>query len=303
MDRKHKKRLIIIIIIAVIITLSLVIVAITLGNTNNDDVIKTNSVSYIYDDTAYIPEPTDSSVEVPDDVYWEPMIGAYVSNELKYNPETKAFEEILDETIPITAAEDYRQLDWWENEFNEKDEIHMAIKLMIDNWVSTHNSMETILEQEAFQKYILPLGAEALDDLLYLAIDKNIFNKMSLSAVGVIGEINCTFWFELGVYDVVAVDDYYYHHEVWKVNFIDLMTELKHQNIDRENIGKYGVFILPYLKDVYKTESEWVDGLVTSKFNIESIAGFKTASSTKRFFAKNRNTLNMLSEVIGKYGN
>lgn len=301
MERKHKKRLII--IIAVVITLSLVTVAIALGNTDKDDVIKINSVSYIYDDTAYIPEPTDSSVEVPDDVYWEPMIGAYVSNELKYNPETKTFEEVLDGAIPKTAAEDYRQMAWWENEFNEKDEMHMAIKLMIDNWVSTQNSMETIIEQESFQKYILPLGADALDDLLYLAIDKNIFNRMSLSAIGVVGEINCTFWYELGVYDVVAVDDYYYHHEVWKVNFADLMTELKHQNIDRENIGKYGVFILPYLKDVYKTESEWVDGLVTSKFNIESIAGFKTASSTKRFFVKNRNTLNMLSEVIGKYGN
>ncbi len=177
----------------------------------------------------------------------------------------------------------------------------MAIKLMWDNWVPSEK-MYTIIEQEAFQNHVIPLGANAINEFLELAVDKNIFNKICLSAIGVIGQINCTEWHTLGV-DSVAMDDNDQHHKMWKVNFTELMAELKEGNINIETAEKFGVFILPYLRETYDENEELVNSIVEGKFNQESETALLTALTTQRFFKKNKETIDMFEVVIEKYGN
>ena len=295
----YKKRIILIIVVT--LTAISFTVALAAGYfSKKEKVIKENSLTYIYDEGVYIPEPENKDIVIPDDVYWEPMIGCYVSNELKYNPETRTFEEVLDEVPEQLPGEDLREAYWWENGFDRNNDVHMSIKNMYDNWVYSEK-MQTILDQEAFQEYIIPLGAAGIDELLVLSIDENIFNKVSLSAIGVIGGINCTDWASLGI-DSVAMDDNPYHHEIWKINFKTLMKDINNKEIDIYAIDKYGLFILPYLRSTYEENKETVYQIIKNKFNINSKMGLITNETTEGFFNKNEDVINMIEDVVKKYG-
>ncbi len=301
MRNKNSKKLVILIVIMLFTVFSIVTaIAVGLDNTtkkNNDE--QTNSLAYIYDESVNILEPIDKAAEIPENIYWEPMLGCYVSKELEYNPKTRSFEEVLGNVDPKILEDENREIYWWENEFDENNEAHMAIKLMKENWVSTEK-MQSIVDQESFQIHIVPLGIDAIDEFLVMAIDKNIFNKTCLSAIGVIGQVNCTEWESLGI-DSVSMDDNTYHHELWKRNFYEIMAELNSKNVDIDDIDKYGVFILPYLSESYAKDTDFINGIISLKFNIKSITGLKTALTTQRFFEKNSGVILMLEEVIEKY--
>ncbi len=80
MKNKKSKRLIILIFV-VLLTAASITAAIAVDYlAKEDNEMRTNSLSYVYDENVYIPEPMDKSVEVPDDVYWEPKLGCYVSD-------------------------------------------------------------------------------------------------------------------------------------------------------------------------------------------------------------------------------
>lgn len=296
-----KKRLIVLLIVSIVTIISVSAAVAVSNHRETDEVKQTNSLAFIYDEGVYIPEPDNKDIEVPNDVYWEPMIGCYVSDELIYNPKTRRFEEVLDNVDPSELGEIHRELDWWENEFNKNNEIHIAMRLMWDNWAPSEK-MYTIIEQDSFQNHIVPLGINAIDNFLEFAIDKNIFNMVSLSAVGVIGQINCTEWHKYGV-DSVAMDDNKQHHELWKANFTELMSDLKAGIIDIESEEKYGVFILPHLRDTYDENKEMVNSIIKSKFNIKSNTSLETATTTSRFFDKNEEEIDLLEDMINKYGN
>ncbi len=191
---------------------------------------------------------------------------------------------------------------WFEQEYNENNALHKGIVLMKENYISTHRSDLSIVTQPSFSRFLLPAGVEYLDEMIEMAVDRRLFSAETMSAIGIIANV-------LFIEDVayltdypMSVDDGEGLQQLWIQGFSDMMKELHSLNIDINRMDQYGVFVLPYIRDNYDTDPEYFGSYINTRFNKETFAGFKTAASAKSFFRKNKQTINMLEEIIDKYG-
>lgn len=247
-----KRKLCIILSAVTVIFCAFTVVLLTKGKADGDST-HGNTLQNVYDESVSIPEPPENKGKVPAHIRWEPMLGCYIRNDVKYDPNTKSFI-VPDEGLLSTADPDNENIridDWMAKNKNTKDKFLTSL-------VAYETKKETVLtdssryfpdKDDSVMKGIVPLGIPYLNDMMDMVMNQKLFDIPLTYAIGQITGTNCQ---PTGMF----YDGYEQTHDQWRSNMKDLLGSVEKAVKSGEDLDKYGLLILPFLDQIDKTRAQ-----------------------------------------------
>lgn len=265
----------------------------------------TNSISYIYDESVYIPEPPRTR-EVPSYQIWEPMLGAYISEDLYYDKESRTFRD-KHETMAVENyenSEPYRLDKWLEKNKNSNKPLHKAI-MAWQKYRSEHPSLCSfydIKSDPGFIDNIEALGLEYVPEMLEMVTKDNVWNFPLLTAV------ECITGVEGCLPEGWLLDDEESKHEMWKESFKKYMTDAKEMVKNDKDVEKLGLFALPYIaEEIENGDTKHLDKMASIVSKHEKVSkdklSKKDAKAWKDWIKNNEKKITIIKEISEKYKN
>lgn len=259
-----------------------------------------NSISHVYDESVNIPEPTNNK-DVPSYAKWEPMLGAYISEDLYYDKESKSFRDKVKYDENYKDSEAYKREKWLEKNRQSSNVLYKSI-LEWDKSQSeslSFSAIRNIKNEPSFKNNILVLGYDYLPEMVQIVMNDNVWDEPMIAAIECMSGIEC-------LPQGMLLDSAEFKHDIWKKTFKEYMANAKDMVKSKKDIEKLGMFALPFIEEEINNGNTSYTSyipLILSKCEGESkenLSG-QDVDYLKKWVAKNNKKITTLKSIIKLY--
>ncbi|MCX8128880.1 MAG: hypothetical protein N3I35_02125 [Clostridia bacterium] len=257
-----------------------------------------DAISHINDENVNIPEPKNNNV--PSYAKWDARLGAYISEDVYYDEESKTYRDKPKYDKDYDKNEAYRNEKWLKGNKDSDKKLYKAIVNWNKNRTLSLSAFYIIKDDPVFKENILSLGFDYLPEMLDLAFNDRVWNLPMLAGVECMTGIQC-------LPEKETLDSSENRTNLWKEEFKEYLANAKDMVKDEKDIQKLGMFALPYISDEIENGDtrnvKHLSKILSKCSGIEKENwSDKETGDWKEWISKNGKKISTLKSIIKSFG-